>query len=50
MAGRLRYAAIWFLDWVIDVRILRHRSTRYCLWVAHHPWWGDKWFKANHDV
>lgn len=40
--SRPTYALIWFCDWVIDVRILRHRCPRYCTWVANHPWWGPE--------
>jgi hypothetical protein len=34
-----RAATIWFLDWVVDVRILDHRFTWYCAWLTDHPWW-----------
>jgi hypothetical protein len=40
--SRLRYAAIWFLDWVVDVRVLGHRIPRYCDWLANHSWWGNE--------
>jgi hypothetical protein len=36
---RIKYSTIWFLDWIIDVRILRHSIPRYCDWIAFHPWW-----------
>jgi hypothetical protein len=38
----IKYGIIWFLDWVIDVRVLDHRFPKYCDWLAEHPWWGDK--------
>lgn len=36
---RIKYYIIWFLDWIIDVRILRHSIPKYCNWLADHPWW-----------
>lgn len=39
---RARYTVVWFLDWVVDVRVLRHRFPRFCDWLARHPWWGDR--------
>ncbi len=38
----LKYVAIWFLDWVVDRYIVRHRSQRFCTWIADHPWWGER--------
>ncbi len=43
--NRLKYAAVWFLDWIVDDRILRHRFQRYCEWLSDHPWWGP----CSHD-
>jgi hypothetical protein len=42
LVKRLKYCTIWFLDWVVDVHILRHSCERYCNWVAWHPWWGEE--------
>jgi hypothetical protein len=44
---RLKFAAIWCLDWIVDVRILRHRFPRYCEWVADHPWWGPESWRGS---
>ncbi len=37
---RAKYAVIWFLDWVVDVRLLGHRWPAFCAWLSRHPWWG----------
>lgn len=39
LINRFKFATIWFLDWVVDRYIFRHRSQRFCTWVADHPWW-----------
>jgi hypothetical protein len=36
---RIKRAVIWFLDAVVDHRILRHRFPRFCGWLVVHPWW-----------
>lgn len=42
MIAKIKYGIIWFLDWVVDVHIFRHRFHSYCEWVARHPWWGEE--------
>lgn len=37
--GRIKYSIVWFLDWVVDAYILRHRWYGYCHWLSGHPWW-----------
>lgn len=39
---RVKYALIWFLDWIVDVHLLKHSVPLYCRWLAEHPWWESK--------
>lgn len=52
MIAKIKYGIVWFLDIVVDDKILRHRFYWVCYFVSVtlEKWWGpDHWMRVEDD-